>query len=51
MYGKRFKLCELFGFKVYIDLNWLIIAALVTGVLTLKELLSFLSHKVELEGI
>lgn len=30
MYGKRFKLFELFGFNVYIDLSWLIIAALVT---------------------
>jgi hypothetical protein len=104
MYGKRFKLFELFGFNVYVDLGWLIFVALViagiwwfllglflrqaarmsyqklmmrramqalgrknrsrlsrlivvdhqnrlAGELALKDLLNFLSLKVELEGV
>lgn len=30
MYGRRFKLFKLFGFNVYVDLSWIIIAVLIT---------------------
>ncbi len=30
MFGKRFKVFELFGFNVYVDLSWLIVAVLIT---------------------
>ncbi len=33
MFGKRFTLFRLFGFKVQMDISWLIIAALITWTL------------------
>jgi Zn-dependent protease/predicted transcriptional regulator len=35
MFGKRYKLFSLLGFQVYVDLSWIVIAALVTWTLAL----------------
>ena len=49
MFGQRIEVFRLFGFPVRVDLSWVLILAL-AGVIALKDLMKFLSLKMELEG-
>lgn len=56
MFGKKFKLFRLMGFEVSVDTTWIILAVLVEngrlkGIIALKDLLNFLSTKIELEEV